>query len=115
MSWLLIILCSAAALAMLLAVCLLRGSALTPVKSGKDVKLRLSVSAHGEAAELEHILAGLDWLSDNGFLSAAVDITDTGLSAAAFDRACLLARRFDGLDIKISVDTEISGKAKKDI
>lgn len=101
MSWLLIILGGAAAAAVILAVSLLWGCVLTPVKSGDEVELRLVVTASGHAAELEHILTGLDWLRDNGFLTAPVELEDAGMESEAIERAGLLAHRLSRLNITV--------------
>lgn len=97
---------AAAALLIVLALELLRGSGLTPVKSGESTQLTVTITARENAPELESQLAGLDWLRGEGLLYARVAIVDGGLCLSALERVCLLARRFDKLDISLCENTE---------
>ena len=84
------ILISAAIFAFVWAV---KGVLLTPVRTGKDVKLTTVVSVKGSADELEQTISGLMWLRESGKLEMDVVLFDTGLTPEAQKMMEILAQK----------------------
>ena len=70
-----------------------RGGFVVPLRPGKDVSLAVTVTARGEAAELEQTLSGLAWLRSGAPM--AITVVDAGLALEAEKRTELLCRKYD--------------------
>lgn len=63
-----------------------------PVKTGEDTELTFSLTASGEAPELERVLRDLLWLQENDMLPGELRLYDKGLSEEAAELAKRLTR-----------------------
>ena len=77
----------------------IKGWLLRPAIGGKDACLTVTVSARGEAKNLEHTISGLKWLKKNGSLCADILIVDEGLEPKAAELARLLSK--DDMSIQV--------------
>ena len=87
-----IILCLAVAGLCAIAVWYINGALRTPI-GGKNTQIHIAVRADGNVPELEHTVAGILWLIDNGTLPAEVVIIDSGMNDDARFRARALEKR----------------------
>lgn len=72
---------------------LLRGCMLMPVRLGKNQRLDLVLTISGEGPPLEHTVAALRWLIENGTLPAQLVLRDAGMDEETRSAAELLSRR----------------------
>ena len=87
-----VILCLAVSGLCAVAVWYINGALHTPI-GGQNTKIHIEVHAEGNAPELEHTVAGILWLIDNGTLPAEVTIVDGGMNDDARFRARALEKR----------------------
>jgi hypothetical protein len=62
---------------------ILHAKLLLPIRSGTCESIVITVSAFGDAPELEMQLRGLLWLRSNGMIPCTINVIDTGLTAEA--------------------------------
>ena len=72
---------------------LLRGVLLTPVKPGKNVRLKLLLVASGPAQELEQTVDALLWLRANGTLPGEIIIADRSMDGETSEIIAALAKK----------------------
>ena len=70
----------------------LKGILLTPVKPGRNVRLRILITVSGAAPSLEQTVDALLWLRANGTLPAEICIADRGMDAETAEQAAALAK-----------------------
>lgn len=70
---------------------LLFGRLVTPVKTGKDVKLYCLLRVRGDGEHLQHTVKSLQWMDSSRVLRAQILILDAGMSEAGRKRAEMLA------------------------
>ena len=83
----------------ILAVWLIYGRLVTPIKGGKGEKLYLVVCARGSTPDLSHTAKSLRWLRKNGRLDTDLIIADSGMDAESRKMAEIIAR--DCSEIKL--------------
>ena len=87
-----LIIAAAVAIGAFCLIWLLRGIVLTPVPSGRNLKISVIIDAQGDAPELESTVNALCWLRKNGTLRAGIVVRDKGMSEETARMAKLLAR-----------------------
>lgn len=76
-----------------LALCwLLRRVLLTPVRLGRNMRLRLHLRVSGAAPELENVVDSLSWLMADGVLPGRLILEDNGMDEETREIAELLVR-----------------------
>ena len=73
----------------------LRGSALLPVRPGRNQTLTVTIRSEGDDPSLESTVNALLWLRENGTLPAGLVIEDGGMSAETRLSARLLEKKYD--------------------
>ena len=71
----------------------LRGAMLLPVRLEKNQRLDLVLTVGGGGPPLEHTVASLRWLIENGTLPAQLVLRDAGMDEENRSAAELLSRR----------------------
>ena len=88
------ILIAAVIAAVLLLLCWrLRGVLLTPVKPGKNVRLKLLLTVYGPAHDLEQTVDAILWLRANGTLPGEIFIADRSMDAETSELIAALAKK----------------------
>ncbi len=83
---------AAVAALVILLVWTLRGLMLTPVRTGADTRIRVTLSVRGADAMLEGAVGALLWLDANGTLPCEIAIRDLGMDEETARVAEALAR-----------------------
>ena len=72
---------------------LLRGVLLTPVKPGKNVRIRILLTVYGPTHDLEQTVDAILWLRANGTLPGEILITDRSMDAETSEIITALAKK----------------------
>ena len=72
---------------------LLRGVLMTPVKPGRNVRIRILLTVSGPSPALEQTVDALLWLRANGTLQGEILLEDHGMDADTAEIAAALERR----------------------
>jgi hypothetical protein len=76
-------------------ICFGKKNLLIPVRSDDETKITITVSAHGDGANLEHTVRGVLWLRDSGTISGDIVINDDGLTAIGRQIAEIMERKYE--------------------
>lgn len=87
---------------------IMHGALLLPIRRGKSEDILITVSAQGDAPELEMQLRGLLWLKNNGIVPCSIQIVDAGLTPEALAAARCFAEN-QGIIISCDRGTTIHG------
>ena len=83
-----------------------------PIRRGNCGTISVTITAFGEAPELEMQLRGLLWLRSNGILPCVISVNDAGLTAeASAALRCFAADR--GISVSDERGKQIHGREKR--
>ena len=72
---------------------LARGTMLTPLITGKDLALTVTVEVTGDGRNLQQVVEGLLWLRDSGNSNMVIIIDGTNATGPARKRAMIVANK----------------------